>query len=108
MVFKTSDSDEIVAEIMSKAMALAEATTPQGEAPAKRVHGSIGSIGSIRRVHGFSPAIGTQAQGSPDSSPAAATDGGIGAKLKAKDVKKGMEVQLQVHKQLSPQLGCQG
>ena len=105
MVFKTSDSDEIVAEIMSKAMALAEATTPQGEAPAKRVHGSIGSI---RRVHGFSPAIGTQAQGSPDSSPAAATDGGIGAKLKAKDVKKGMEVQLQVHKQLSPQLGCQG
>ena len=95
MVFKTSDSDEIVAEIMSAAMALAEATTPQGEAPAKR-------------VHGFSPAIGTQAQGSPDSSPAAATDGGIGAKLKAKDVKKGMEVQLQVHKQLSPQLGCQG
>merc|ERR1711871_1729014 len=63
------------------ASALAETSTAQEVAPSKR-------------THGFSPAIGTQSLESPESSPAAGETGGIGTKLKAKDLKKGLEVQL--------------
>jgi hypothetical protein len=81
LILKTSDGDEIAQGVTDMAMALAAAQTPQGEAPAKK-------------VHGFSPAIGTQNLESPESSPAAGEVGGVGAKLKPKDVKKGIEVQL--------------
>jgi hypothetical protein len=81
LVFKTSDADEIQQGVSDMATAMAAALTPQEEAPAKR-------------AHGFSPAIGTQNLESPESSPAAGEAGGIGAKLKAKDLKKGVEVQL--------------